>query len=798
MPDRSIITQVIFLFNILRVKMQKENSEFVDVKDKIKARKLWPYGEALKVLKRHNFSTDYVYTFETGFGPSGFPHIGTFGEIVRTEFIINSLKEFGFKSKIIAFSDDLDGLRKVPDGMPGWIKEHLGKPVSSIPDPFEKFGSFSEHMNDKLKKMLEWLEIDYEFKSSRDTYEKGTFDEALKTLLTNFKTLEDIIAPTLSKETLANWYPFFPICENCGKILTTVVNELNTDDFTVKYTCNKPHDTVVGCGHEGVQTVLSGHGKMTWRVDWPLRWFALDIDYELYGKDLIESFDVGKKIMKRIFKAKEPENMFYEMFLDENGAKISKSKGKGLTVEEWLKYGNLESLYLLMFRRPRQAKELSYKIIPSYVDDSISFSKAYHRTDQVAVEHDFNFITNFKAKDKKFPDISYMLICNLMTALKSTDIELIRNYLSKQKSLTHDDLNSDFFNDLVNKASQYYYDLISKQKHAITFSMEEIFYLGQFIGLLHGELTGEDIHNSVYNMARANDLEPQKFFKIIYTALIGHDRGPRLGSFVEMIGQEKTIEIAKDTIKSFFEEQKAKLATNNNASSGGEADKTVLAPAANNMGCKTATKKLYYDDLYMKEFKATVTKVDGDNVFVNQTAFYPKSGGQIGDVGIIGDKKVLETLYVDGDIAHKLENVEGVIVGKEVECQIDWDRRYKIMRLHSASHIMEYYLSKVFKDVTRLGSTVDDSADRSTYKIIIDSDQMTGIEKSVNDFIRQNSDIVLSCIDEDKEIRLWEAGEIKEYCGGTHPKSCGDIGGVQIKRKSGGKGTTKIITKLVE
>jgi len=535
--------------------LRKLNQEIAEEKKTIEKRRLWPYGEACKVLKRHNFSADHAYTFETGFGPSGFPHIGTFGEIVRTEFIINALKEFGYKTRLITFSDNLDGLRKVPEGMPDWIKEHLGKPVSSIPDPYEKFSSFSEHMNDKLKKMLEWMEIDYQFKSSKETYENGEFDEAIKILLKNYKTLEQIIAPTLSKDTLQNWYPFFPICEECGKVLTTVVKDVNLDDYTVKYVCNKSHDTIHGCGHEGVQTALKGHGKMTWRVDWPLRWYALKIDYELYGKDLIDSFDVGKAIMKKIFKTRSPENMFYEMFLDEYGAKISKSKGKGLTVEEWLKYGNIESLHLLMFRRPRQAKELSYKIIPSYVDDVISFSRSFHSKAEVE-EHEFNFITNFHAKETSFPEISYMLICNLMTALKSTDKEYIKNYLSKQKDLTEKDLNSDFFEVLIDKASRYYHDLVSKQKHEIAFSNEEITYLKQFIELLNTELNGEEIHNAVYNMARENGLKPKDFFKIIYLALIEQDRGPRLGNFVEMIGRGKTIEIINNSISLFLEKKK--------------------------------------------------------------------------------------------------------------------------------------------------------------------------------------------------------------------------------------------------
>ncbi|HHC24924.1 MAG TPA: lysine--tRNA ligase, partial [Desulfobacterales bacterium] len=184
-----------------------KNTTSVEINTDIKEKKLWPYGEANKLLKRYDYSPDHIYTFETGFGPSGFPHIGTFGEVVRTEFIINALKEAGFKTKLIVFSDDLDGLRKVPEDMPDWLGEHLGKPVSSIPDPFGECESFSEHMNEKLRQMLDWMEMDYEFRTSRESYENGDFDEAIKILLRNYNTLEKIIAPTLSKETLQDWYP---------------------------------------------------------------------------------------------------------------------------------------------------------------------------------------------------------------------------------------------------------------------------------------------------------------------------------------------------------------------------------------------------------------------------------------------------------------------------------------------------------------------------------------------------------------------------------------------------------------
>ncbi|MEW6418102.1 MAG: lysine--tRNA ligase [Nitrospirota bacterium] len=528
-------------------KVHTKSSNYELIKAEIESRKLWPYVEAKKVLNRHNYDLDYTYTFESGFGPSGFPHIGTFGEVVRTEFIINAIREFGFKTKLIVFSDDMDGLRKIPEGMPAWLKEHLGKPVSSIPDPFGECSSFSKHMNNKLIKMLDWMDIDYEFKSSRAMYETGEFDEGLKILLENYKSLEGIIAPTLSEKTLKTWYPFFPICENCGKVLTTIVKEVNLQNFTVQYSCTKNHGEVPGCGYDGEQSYLGGHGKVTWRVDWPLRWYSLKVDYELYGKDLIESFIVGEKIMNKVFKTEAPENMYYEMFLDETGAKISKSKGKGVTVEDWLKYGNIESLRLLMFKQLQKAKELSFKIIPWYVDNVIITSRDFHSNSNVK-EHEFNFITRFKAKDYTYPNISYMLICNLMTTLKTTNKNLIKDYLSKQKDLSRDDLESGFVDEVIEKAGRYYNDFISTETHEVTFSTDDIFYIGQVIGLLYNELTAEMIHNAIYEIAKRNNVEPQKLFKLLYLSLIGQEKGPRLGNFIKMIGQEKTIDILLNRI----------------------------------------------------------------------------------------------------------------------------------------------------------------------------------------------------------------------------------------------------------
>ncbi|MFH1994453.1 MAG: lysine--tRNA ligase [Nitrospinota bacterium] len=517
------------------------------IKKEIEGRTLWPYVEGAKLLKRYNYDTEHTYTFESGFGPSGFPHIGTFGEVVRTGFIISALKEFGFKTKLIAFSDDLDGLRKVPEGMPEWLKDHLGRPVSAIPDPFGEEESFSAHMNGRLKNLLDWIGVDYQFISSKEAYESGLFDEGIKTLLANTTKLESIILPTLSEETRKNWHPFFPICEKCGRNLTTTVTNINLNDYTIDYICGKDQEVIKGCGHQGTQTALAGHGKMTWRVDWPLRWQSLKIDYELYGKDLIDSFTVGKKIMGGIFNAKGPENMFYEMFLDEDGTKISKSKGKGLTVESWLKYGTLESINLLMYRKPRKAKELSYRIIPTYVDDVTSIHKDYEVRGRPA-EHDFNFIRSDKSDGHGYPDVSYMLVCNLMAALKSTDREIIKSYLTRQTDIADKHLEGTFLEELIAKGKAYYEDFVSASKEPLNLSPADISLLKEVIDMLKVEQTAEEIHDGIYEIAKKNNALPKDLFRTLYLVLIDHSRGPRLGGFIKMIGEERAAEVIKEKI----------------------------------------------------------------------------------------------------------------------------------------------------------------------------------------------------------------------------------------------------------
>ncbi|NJL93364.1 MAG: lysine--tRNA ligase [Anaerolineae bacterium] len=287
---------------------------------------LWPDKEAQQILKRHGDDRQKTYIFETGFGPSGKPHFGTFGEVVRTNYVMLAMRDQDYQTKLIAFSDDMDGLRKVPEGFPAWLREHIGKPVSSIPDPLgDEYPSYSARMNALLVQMLDELELDYEFRSSTETYRAGLFNEQIAMVIRHYEAVQEIILPTLREETRENWFPFFPICEGCGSVGHAHVVEVNKEALEVSYVCDREFGGLPGCGTRGRVSVLDGSGKLQWKVDWPTRWHAFGVHYEMFGKDLIESAEVGDRIVQRVFRGTPPAHMFYELFWM-HAAKKSRSR----------------------------------------------------------------------------------------------------------------------------------------------------------------------------------------------------------------------------------------------------------------------------------------------------------------------------------------------------------------------------------------------------------------------------------------------------------------------------------------
>ena len=327
----------------------------------------WPFVEARKLVKERQkiFEKKGKITLQTGYGPSGLPHIGTFAEVARTTMMVNAINQIiDIPTEIITFSDDMDGLRKVPDNIPNkeLLENNLHKPLTNIPDPFNKYRSFGEHNNEMLKKFLDEFKFNYSFKSSTDNYKKGIFNDTLMLVLEKYEAIMEIILPTLGKERQKTYSPFLPICPETGKVLEVPVIEINKKDGKIIYE-NK---------NKKVETeIINGKCKLQWKVDWAMRWYTFDVDYEMYGKDLIESAILSTKICKTLGK-KSPNGFAYELFLDEKGEKISKSKGNGITIEEWLKYASPESLSLYMYQNPKRAKKLYADVVPKAVDEYLN------------------------------------------------------------------------------------------------------------------------------------------------------------------------------------------------------------------------------------------------------------------------------------------------------------------------------------------------------------------------------------------------------------------------------------------
>ena len=333
----------------------------------------WPFVEARSLVDRLGGTLPekgYVL-FETGYGPSGLPHIGTFGEVARTTMVRRAFELISdLPTRLFAFSDDMDGLRKVPDNIPNqdMVSEHLGKPLTAIPDPFGTHESFGAHNNARLRAFLDQFGFEYEFKSATECYRAGEFDDTLKRVLAHYDAIMDVILPTLGAERQATYSPFLPVCPNTGIVLQVPIVARDVDAGTVSYRDES--------GATVETPVTGGHCKLQWKADWAMRWVALNVDYEMSGKDLIPSVQLSSRIC-RILGGAPPENLTYELFLDEQGQKISKSKGNGLTIDEWLTYGSRESLGLYMFQSPRKAKRLYFDVIPRQVDDYLSHLSKY-------------------------------------------------------------------------------------------------------------------------------------------------------------------------------------------------------------------------------------------------------------------------------------------------------------------------------------------------------------------------------------------------------------------------------------
>jgi lysyl-tRNA synthetase, class I len=513
----------------------------------------WPFEEARKVVKRLEKAkggADRTVLFETGYGPSGLPHIGTFGEVARTAMVRHAfevLTEGRVKTRLVCFSDDMDGLRKVPDNVPNRdiLKAHLDKPLSAIPDPFSnQFPSFAAHNNARLRSFLDRFGFDYEFLSATECYRAGLFDAALLKMLHVYDEVMDIILPTLGPERRATYSPFLPISPRTGKVLQVPMIERHPQAGIVVYV--DPDS-----GEEIESPVTGGRVKAQWKADWALRWTALGVDYEMCGKDLIDSVTLSSRIC-RALGGTPPENFIYELFLDQNGAKISKSKGNGLTIEEWLTYASPESLSLFMFQKPRAAKRLYFDVIPKAVDEYLAYLAAYPGEEPKAKLENPAWHIHVGAPPQAELPISFALLLNLVSVSNAEDTATLWGFIRKYAAGATPE-KYPILDHLVGYALAYYRDFVKPEKtYRLPSDVERnaLQELSDELGKAPHGASAEDLQNIVYAVGKAYAFEPLRaWFAALYEVLLGQSQGPRFGGFVELYGVEQTRALIAKALK---------------------------------------------------------------------------------------------------------------------------------------------------------------------------------------------------------------------------------------------------------
>ncbi|MGJ0532050.1 lysine--tRNA ligase [Methylocystis sp.] len=535
----------------------------------------WPFEEARKLVKRVEASGQKSVLFETGYGPSGLPHIGTFGEVARTSMVRRAFEvmtEGRIATRLLAFSDDLDGLRKVPDNIPNkeLVAANLGKPLTQVPDPFGTHDSFGAHNNARLRAFLDAFGFEYEFASSTEYYKSGRFDAALKHMLARYDAVMKIMLPSFREERAATYSPFLPIHPKTGIVMQVALTGYDADAGTISWT---DPDT----GEAFTTPVTGGHCKLQWKPDWAMRWYALDVDYEMAGKDLIDSVKLSGAIV-RALGGRAPEGFNYELFLDEKGQKISKSKGNGLTIEEWLTYASPESLAQFMFQKPTAAKRLYFDVIPRAVDDYLNFLDAYPRQDwknrlgnpvwHIHAGDPPQAETLAHEGDAKGVSVSFSMLLNLAAVANAEDPAVLWGFLRRYaRSATPE--NHPRLDRLVGYAVAYFRDFVKPAKTYRAADEVERQVLQKIDATLRDmdNASAEEIQSALYDVARAapryqdfnaKGATPERpgvsndFFNMLYEVLLGEKKGPRFGSFIALYGVAETRKLIEDALNGAF------------------------------------------------------------------------------------------------------------------------------------------------------------------------------------------------------------------------------------------------------
>jgi lysyl-tRNA synthetase class 1 len=524
--------------------------------DLAEAAKAWPFEEARKLLARVERKkaagqepTEVI--FETGYGPSGLPHIGTFGEVARTTWVRHAFQMMSpLKTRLIAISDDMDGMRKVPDNLPNreMLAGYLGMPLTSVPDPYGTHESYGHNMNARLRAFLDHFEFDYDFRSATEMYKSGVYDTALLRVLANYDKVMDVMLPTLGDERQQTYSPFLPISPRSGKVLLAKVVAHDAAKGTITY--------IEEDGSQETVPVTGGHCKLQWKPDFGMRWAALGVDYEMYGKDHLPSQPLYDAIC-RIAGAQPPEHFVYELFLDEKGQKISKSKGNGLTIDEWLTYAPRESISLYMFQKPRVAKRLYFDVIPKAVDDYIALLEAYHANETSEGERVENPVWHIHSGNppvERYP-VSFALLLTLVTASNAHNHDVLWGFIRAYAPQASPEANPGLAR-LADFAIRYYEDFVKPTKKYRAPTEKERVALADLatrFETMAGERDGTKVQDVVYEVGKAHAFEPLRdWFKALYEVLFGQTAGPRFGSFAALYGCRETASLIRRALAGEF------------------------------------------------------------------------------------------------------------------------------------------------------------------------------------------------------------------------------------------------------
>ena len=519
-----------------------------DSRDLALASNAWPFQEAQRILDRLGGAKPakgYVL-FETGYGPSGLPHIGTFGEVARTSMVRRAFHVLSdIPTRLFAFSDDMDGLRKVPDNVPQqeMLKQHLNLPLTKVPDPFGKFESFGHHNNAMLRGFLDSFGFEYEFQSATDWYTSGRFDGVLKRVLEHYDEIQAIMLPSLREERASTYSPFLPVSRKTGRVLQVPVLERNVAAGTIVY---QDED-----GAKVETPVTGGHCKLQWKVDWAARWVALGVDYEMSGKDLIDSVKLSSQIA-RAMGTEPPLNLTYELFLDDKGQRISKSKGNGLTIDEWLRYASPESLALYMYTKPKQAKRLYFDVIPRTVDDYLTHLEKFPaQGEQERYANPVWHIHRGRPPEEQVP-VTFGLLMNLAGVANAEDASVLWGFIAKYAPGASPEKNR-LLDSLVGYAIAYYRDFVKPNKKfraPTDMERQALELLVEKLRALPAGADSETVQNVVYEVGKAFPFANLRdWFRALYEVLLGQSEGPRMGSFFALYGLDNSLALLDKALK---------------------------------------------------------------------------------------------------------------------------------------------------------------------------------------------------------------------------------------------------------